>query len=194
MFFLCIYLWLVCVLQRDNCLYFKNYGFYSHRDNKKAFVSSHATDKSCHWMLSGQFIQPSGSPATEVMNFSLPQYCLPWLPAVAHYLRQNLLIFLHVPKYTDSNTAHHFKVKARLTFVRTCNILCMWEKKSVCKNTHPPTQCTLCWHCHCKFSGFCNGKERKLQNLCAICSTAAKSLITWWFVVAGSCFSSSEKV
>ncbi|XP_018525891.2 KICSTOR complex protein SZT2, partial [Lates calcarifer] len=56
-----------------------------------------------------EFIQPSGSPATEVMTFSLPQYCLPWLSAVAHYLRQNLLIFLHVPKYTDSNTAHHFK-------------------------------------------------------------------------------------
>lgn len=44
------------------------------------------------------------------MLFSLPHYCLPWLPAVAHYLRQNLLIFLHIPKYTDSNTAHHFKV------------------------------------------------------------------------------------
>ncbi|KAM8874562.1 KICSTOR complex protein SZT2 isoform 2-T2 [Spinachia spinachia] len=55
------------------------------------------------------FIQPLGSPATEVMSFSPPRYCLPWLPAVAHYLRQNLLIFLHVPKYTDSNTAHHFK-------------------------------------------------------------------------------------
>ncbi|KAG7238253.1 hypothetical protein INR49_031084, partial [Caranx melampygus] len=54
-------------------------------------------------------VEPSGSPATEVMNFSLPQYCLPWLSAVAHYIRQNLLIFLHVPKYTDSNTAHHFK-------------------------------------------------------------------------------------
>ncbi|KAM6921196.1 KICSTOR complex protein SZT2 [Xenentodon cancila] len=56
-----------------------------------------------------EFIQPSGSAATEMMIFSLPQHCLPWLPAVAHYLRQNLLIFLHVPKYTDSNTAHHFK-------------------------------------------------------------------------------------
>ncbi|XP_071387127.1 KICSTOR complex protein SZT2 [Centroberyx affinis] len=56
-----------------------------------------------------EFIQPSGSPATEVMEFILPRYCLPWLPAVAHYLRQNLLIFLHLPKYTDSNTAHHFK-------------------------------------------------------------------------------------
>ncbi|XP_028260405.1 KICSTOR complex protein SZT2 isoform X9 [Parambassis ranga] len=55
-----------------------------------------------------EFIQPSGSPATEVMTYSLPQYCLSWLPAVAHYLRQNLLI-LDVPKYTDSNTAHHFK-------------------------------------------------------------------------------------
>lgn len=70
-----------------------------------------ALDKSLHQMLCGQFIQPSGSPATDVMNFRLPQSCLPWLPAVAHYLRQNLLIFLHIPKYTDSNTAHHFKVQ-----------------------------------------------------------------------------------
>ncbi|XP_060887465.1 KICSTOR complex protein SZT2 [Labrus mixtus] len=62
-----------------------------------------------------EFIQPSGSQATEVMHFSLPQYCRPWLPAVAHYLRQNLLIFLHVPKYTDSNTAHHFKHYFRLS-------------------------------------------------------------------------------
>ncbi|XP_053717013.1 KICSTOR complex protein SZT2 isoform X1 [Synchiropus splendidus] len=56
-----------------------------------------------------EFIQPSSSPATEVMSFSLPHYCFSLLPAVAHYLRQNLLIFLHIPKYTDSNTAHHFK-------------------------------------------------------------------------------------
>ncbi|CAL8307241.1 unnamed protein product [Lota lota] len=56
-----------------------------------------------------EFIQPLGSPSNEVMQFSLPRYCLSILPAVAHYLRQNLLIFLHVPKYTDSNTAHHFK-------------------------------------------------------------------------------------
>ncbi|XP_051929765.1 KICSTOR complex protein SZT2 isoform X2 [Hippocampus zosterae] len=56
-----------------------------------------------------EFIQPSGSPSSEVMTFVLPAFCLPWLSAVSHYLRQNLLIFLHVPKYTDSNTAHHFK-------------------------------------------------------------------------------------
>nr|XP_061790319.1 KICSTOR complex protein SZT2-like [Nerophis lumbriciformis] len=56
-----------------------------------------------------EFIQPSGSASSEVVTFGLPAFCLPWLSAVSHYLRQNLLIFLHVPKYTDSNTAHHFK-------------------------------------------------------------------------------------
>ncbi|KAK7922321.1 hypothetical protein WMY93_009223 [Mugilogobius chulae] len=56
-----------------------------------------------------EFIQPSDAAPSEVMLFSLPPYCAAWLPAVAHYLRQNLLIFLHVPKYTDNNTAHHFK-------------------------------------------------------------------------------------
>ncbi|CAN9500871.1 unnamed protein product [Ophioblennius macclurei] len=56
-----------------------------------------------------EFIQPAGSPSTEVMTFTLPPAFHPHLPAVAHYLRQNLLIFLHLPKYTDSNTAHHFK-------------------------------------------------------------------------------------
>ncbi len=71
------------------------------------------------WLLlivfssSPQFIQPPGSPATEVMEFCLPQYCVPWVQAVAHYLRQNLLIFLHIPKYTDSNMEHHFKVPLR---------------------------------------------------------------------------------
>lgn len=57
-----------------------------------------------------QFIQPPGTPPTEVLQFSLPPSAVPWLHAVAHYLRQNLLIFLHTPKYTDSNVEHHFKV------------------------------------------------------------------------------------
>ncbi|XP_053353565.1 KICSTOR complex protein SZT2 isoform X1 [Clarias gariepinus] len=56
-----------------------------------------------------EFIQPPGSAPTEVMEFSLPQYSIPWIRALAHYLRQNLLIFLHIPKYTDSNMEHHFK-------------------------------------------------------------------------------------
>lgn len=87
----------------------------------EAPVYYHYPEKSCHavendltnilyLILFLQFIQPAGSPATEVMMFSLPHHCFPCLPAVSHYLRQNLLIFLHVPKYTDSNTAHHFKV------------------------------------------------------------------------------------
>ncbi|XP_044883359.1 KICSTOR complex protein SZT2 isoform X6 [Mauremys mutica] len=56
-----------------------------------------------------EFIQPPGSPPTEVLQFTLPPASLPWLHAVACYLRQNLLIFLHTPKYTDSNVEHHFK-------------------------------------------------------------------------------------
>ncbi|XP_020638877.3 KICSTOR complex protein SZT2 isoform X4 [Pogona vitticeps] len=56
-----------------------------------------------------EFIQPPGSPPTKVLQFTLPPSCLPWLPAVASYLRQNLLIFLHTPKYTDSNVENHFK-------------------------------------------------------------------------------------
>uniref|UniRef100_A0A8U7MAB0 SZT2 subunit of KICSTOR complex n=1 Tax=Corvus moneduloides TaxID=1196302 RepID=A0A8U7MAB0_CORMO len=56
-----------------------------------------------------EFIQPPGTPPTEVLQFSLPPSALPWLHAVAYYLRQNLLIFLHTPKYTDSNVEHHFK-------------------------------------------------------------------------------------
>ncbi|XP_039179309.1 KICSTOR complex protein SZT2 isoform X6 [Crotalus tigris] len=56
-----------------------------------------------------EFIQPPGSLPTEVLQFTLPTSCLPWLPAVTCYLRQNLLIFLHTPKYTDSNVENHFK-------------------------------------------------------------------------------------
>uniref|UniRef100_A0A8C2TAU1 SZT2 subunit of KICSTOR complex n=1 Tax=Coturnix japonica TaxID=93934 RepID=A0A8C2TAU1_COTJA len=56
-----------------------------------------------------EFIQPPGTPPTEVLQFTLPPSALPWLQAVAYYLRQNLLIFLHTPKYTDSNVEHHFK-------------------------------------------------------------------------------------
>nr|XP_013816422.1 PREDICTED: protein SZT2 [Apteryx mantelli mantelli] len=56
-----------------------------------------------------EFIQPPGTSPTEVLQFALPPSALPWLHAVAYYLRQNLLIFLHTPKYTDSNVEHHFK-------------------------------------------------------------------------------------
>ncbi|XP_075688770.1 LOW QUALITY PROTEIN: KICSTOR complex protein SZT2 [Rhinoderma darwinii] len=56
-----------------------------------------------------EFIQPRGTPPTEVLQFTIPQSSLPCLQAMAYYLRQNLLIFLHTPKYTDSNGQHHFQ-------------------------------------------------------------------------------------
>ncbi|XP_017949036.2 KICSTOR complex protein SZT2 isoform X4 [Xenopus tropicalis] len=56
-----------------------------------------------------EFIQPRGTPPTEVLQFTIPQSSLPCLQAMAYYLRQNLLIFLHTPKYTDSNGEHHFQ-------------------------------------------------------------------------------------
>jgi len=55
-------------------------------------------------------------PPTEVLQFTLPPSALPWLHAVAYYLRQNLLIFLHTPKYTDSNVEHHFKVRRAVSW------------------------------------------------------------------------------
>ncbi|XP_049734986.1 KICSTOR complex protein SZT2 isoform X3 [Elephas maximus indicus] len=56
-----------------------------------------------------EFIQPPGSLPSEVLHLALPLCCRPWLPALAWYLRQNLLIFLHSPKYTDSNSRNHFQ-------------------------------------------------------------------------------------
>lgn len=46
-----------------------------------------------------------------MLHLALPASCRPWLPALAWYLRQNLLIFLHSPKYTDSNSRNHFQVR-----------------------------------------------------------------------------------
>ncbi|KAM8930112.1 KICSTOR complex protein SZT2 [Pelodytes ibericus] len=56
-----------------------------------------------------EFIQPRGTPPTEVLLFTIPPSCMPCLQAMAYYLRQNLLIFLHTPKYTDSTGEHHFQ-------------------------------------------------------------------------------------
>ncbi|XP_036088709.1 KICSTOR complex protein SZT2 isoform X2 [Rousettus aegyptiacus] len=56
-----------------------------------------------------EFIQPPGSLPSEVLHLALPRCCRPWLPALVWYLRQNLLIFLHSPKYTDSNSRNHFQ-------------------------------------------------------------------------------------
>lgn len=73
-----------------------------------ARTSSSSSDSPSHSL---QFIQPPGSLPSEVLHLALPASCRPWLPALAWYLRQNLLIFLHSPKYTDSNSRNHFQVR-----------------------------------------------------------------------------------
>ncbi|KAG8431965.1 hypothetical protein GDO86_018743 [Hymenochirus boettgeri] len=56
-----------------------------------------------------EFIQPRGTPPTDALLFTVPLSSIPCLHAMAYYLRQNLLIFLHTPKYTDNNGEHHFQ-------------------------------------------------------------------------------------
>lgn len=55
-----------------------------------------------------------------MLHLALPPSCRPWLPALAWYLRQNLLIFLHSPKYTDSNSRNHFQVRLHPQSTPTC--------------------------------------------------------------------------
>uniref|UniRef100_A0A8C4QMF7 SZT2 subunit of KICSTOR complex n=1 Tax=Eptatretus burgeri TaxID=7764 RepID=A0A8C4QMF7_EPTBU len=56
-----------------------------------------------------EFIQPPSSPPMESLWVGVPQVALPYLSAVIVYLRQNLLTFLHIPKYIDTDPAHHFQ-------------------------------------------------------------------------------------
>jgi hypothetical protein len=45
-----------------------------------------------------------------VLQFSVQSHAVPHLQALAYYLRQNLLQFLYVPKYTDPRPECHFQV------------------------------------------------------------------------------------
>lgn len=45
----------------------------------------------------------------------IPEHALDCLDAFIHYLRQNILQFLNVPKYTDPNSYNHFKVSVNFT-------------------------------------------------------------------------------
>ena len=56
------------------------------------------------------FIQKPGEAAHSVVQFAVQTPALPYLPAVAYYLRQNLLDFVIVPKYMDACPEHHFQV------------------------------------------------------------------------------------
>ncbi|XP_014668476.1 PREDICTED: protein SZT2-like [Priapulus caudatus] len=56
-----------------------------------------------------QFIQKPGEPPSCVIQFTLLTHAIPYLQAVSHYLRQNLMQFLHTPKYVDNRPEHHFQ-------------------------------------------------------------------------------------
>lgn len=97
-----------------------------------ARTCSFSSDSPSHSL---QFIQPPGSLPSEVLHLALPTSCRPWLPALAWYLRQNLLIFLHSPKYTDSNSRNHFQVRVHLPLsIPTCT-------QASLLHTHTPLLC-----------------------------------------------------
>lgn len=39
----------------------------------------------------------------------MQNFTLNWLQSFSHYLKQNLLLFLNIPKYTDSRSHYRFK-------------------------------------------------------------------------------------
>ncbi|RZF32788.1 hypothetical protein LSTR_LSTR011434 [Laodelphax striatellus] len=55
------------------------------------------------------FIQKPNSAPDNFIKFTIPSHASSHLQALAYYLRQNLLQFLYMPKYTDSRTHNHFQ-------------------------------------------------------------------------------------
>ena len=56
-----------------------------------------------------QFIQkPPSEPVCQLL-LTLPGHCSMYLAALMHYLKQNLLQFLHTPNYVDSNPLSQFQ-------------------------------------------------------------------------------------
>jgi hypothetical protein len=69
-----------------------------------------------------------------LLQFSVQSHTLPHLQALAYYLRQNLLQFLYIPKYTDTRPECHFQVSILsflyklLTFLMLFpEINCFWS-------------------------------------------------------------------
>lgn len=57
------------------------------------------------------FLQKPFRSAEIMIRISIQEFALKWLDSYMHYLRQNLLQFLNIPKYTDSRSHFHFKVR-----------------------------------------------------------------------------------
>ncbi|XP_072752702.1 KICSTOR complex protein SZT2 [Anoplolepis gracilipes] len=64
------------------------------------------------------FIQkPYKSPEC-IIQLSVQPHCLPYINALGYYLRQNILQFLYIPKYTDLGTHYHFQDYSSLDGIR----------------------------------------------------------------------------
>jgi hypothetical protein len=57
------------------------------------------------------FIQKSNKEPTDTFQFIIDSQYLEYIHSIKVYLRQNLLTFMHNPKYTESQPEHHFKVR-----------------------------------------------------------------------------------
>ncbi|CAH1982614.1 unnamed protein product [Acanthoscelides obtectus] len=55
------------------------------------------------------FVQKPFRPPEVVVRLTIQDFALQYLESFIHYLKQNLLQFLNIPKYTDSRTHFHFK-------------------------------------------------------------------------------------
>lgn len=55
------------------------------------------------------FIQKPYKNPESIVRLSVQPHCLLHVAALGHYLRQNLLQFLYIPKYTDHRTCYHFQ-------------------------------------------------------------------------------------
>ncbi|XP_008200755.1 KICSTOR complex protein SZT2 isoform X3 [Tribolium castaneum] len=56
-----------------------------------------------------QFIQKPFRLPEVVIKLSMQDFVLQWMDSFIHYLKQNLLQFLNMPKYTDNRSHYHFK-------------------------------------------------------------------------------------
>ncbi|XP_076285950.1 KICSTOR complex protein SZT2 isoform X2 [Lasioglossum baleicum] len=59
------------------------------------------------------FIQPPKPPEC-IIKLCIEKHCVPYIGALEFYLRQNILQFLYIPKYTDNRADCHFQDYSRI--------------------------------------------------------------------------------
>lgn len=59
------------------------------------------------------FIQPP-KPPESIIRLNVQKHCLLYITALEFYLRQNILQFLYIPKYTDNRIEYHFQDYSQL--------------------------------------------------------------------------------